>query len=216
MENQFDSKIIPELAQKGEWFYGKRRFFSDFYYDFANMLNGVDFSINSEIDKSIIDFQHIMSDKIVFSAKKDCLFSFLSEHSDGIPVFDKGLLIDVLYTKRLAPLKVPEIATQAKPIKTYIIHDERSGMYKIGKSINPKVRERTLQSEVPLLKMILICDNDVEKELHYMYAEKRVRGEWFNLSENEILDIVLKYNFKDSQSWTKEDGVGIRDIKRLN
>lgn len=77
---------------------------------------------------------------------------------------------------------------------TYLMIDG-NGYYKIGKSFNPKARESTLQSENPTIKLIAICDNDVEKELHYEYSEYRKRGEWFRLKNSQIKDIVVNWNF---------------------
>jgi hypothetical protein len=75
-----------------------------------------------------------------------------------------------------------------KEIKTYIMKDDLSGLYKIGKSINPKYRERTLQSEKPSIRIVKIFNSNIEKKLHGIYDEYRVRGEWFKLTE-----IQLKY-----------------------
>lgn len=41
--------------------------------------------------------------------------------------------------------------------------DCNTGFYKIGKSINPKLRERTLQSEKPTIKIIKVFDKNIEK-----------------------------------------------------
>lgn len=105
------------------------------------------------------------------------------------------------YTRRLNP---PErTATKTKTIeryypnaaKTYLMRDENTGCTKIGKSVNPRVRERTLLSDKPTITLFMICDNLVEKELHAKYADKRVRGEWFNLTSEDIADIKENYNF---------------------
>lgn len=80
-------------------------------------------------------------------------------------------------------------------VKTYLMHDANTGYTKIGKSINPRQRERTLQSEKPTITLMKVCDRLVEKQLHAQYADKRIRGEWFDLSEEDIADICSKYKF---------------------
>ncbi len=72
------------------------------------------------------------------------------------------------------------------PMKTYLMKDFFRGVHKIGKSINPQVRERTLQSEVPTIELIHVIDEDIEKHLHEKFSAKRIRGEWFNLSNNDL------------------------------
>lgn len=70
----------------------------------------------------------------------------------------------------------------------YIMKNKRNGLYKIGYSIDPKNREKTLQSEEPNINLIKVFKENHEKELHDNYSKYRVRGEWFKLSE-----VQLKY-----------------------
>lgn len=82
--------------------------------------------------------------------------------------------------------------------KTYIMIDHNTGFYKIGKSSNPAIREKTLQSEKPTIDIVLICEKNIESDLHSIYESKRIRGEWFNLNADDILDIIEQYNFKNA------------------
>ena len=74
--------------------------------------------------------------------------------------------------------------------------DSNTGLIKIGKSINPLHRERTLQSEKPTISLFAVCEEDIENELHSIYDSYRVRGEWFNISSNQVQYIINKYKFK--------------------
>jgi hypothetical protein len=78
--------------------------------------------------------------------------------------------------------------------RTYILKDKNTGFYKIGKSINPKERERTLQSEKPTIKMVKEFKTDIESKLHKKYSEHRVRGEWFDLNNVQLKYICTNYN----------------------
>jgi hypothetical protein len=75
--------------------------------------------------------------------------------------------------------------------------DTTNNAYKIGISNKPKYREKTLQSEKPTIE--LICHKDfpvrkiaegIEKGLHKAYADKKIRGEWFRLSEEDVKHII--------------------------
>ena len=77
--------------------------------------------------------------------------------------------------------------------QTYIIKDNTNNTYKIGKSINPLKREKTLQSEKPNLKLIKIFENNIEKELHNLYKDCRLRGEWFKLNKVQLEYICKNY-----------------------
>jgi hypothetical protein len=80
----------------------------------------------------------------------------------------------------------------------YLMEDLRNGHFKIGRSKTPGKRERTLQAEVPqiVLRLSIPADEGHEKELHNLFADKRLRGEWFTLSPDELLSVVsfLKQN----------------------
>jgi len=70
----------------------------------------------------------------------------------------------------------------------YLMEDGHTGFIKIGRSKNPSTRERTLQAQVPLLRMIWTCAgiNSDEKILHDFFKDKRLRGEWFDLGEDDV------------------------------
>lgn len=70
--------------------------------------------------------------------------------------------------------------------QTYLMNDENTGFYKIGKSKNPKYRESTLQSEKPTINLIHVIKQDIERELHNKFSDKRIRGEWFRLNDEDV------------------------------
>lgn len=78
----------------------------------------------------------------------------------------------------------------------YLMIDTTNNFHKIGISNNPRYREHTLQSDKPTIE--LICAKEypsrtiaeaIESALHNAYANKRIRGEWFNLEDNDIIEI---------------------------
>jgi hypothetical protein len=71
----------------------------------------------------------------------------------------------------------------------YLIKCEK--MYKIGKTTNLPKRFTSLQTASPYpLKLIhtIQCAElrNSERRFHQMFAAKRVRGEWFELSEEDV------------------------------
>jgi hypothetical protein len=74
----------------------------------------------------------------------------------------------------------------------YLMLDENTGYHKIGRSKNPNKRERTLQSEKPTISLFYHCEvpAKIESILHEKYKDYRVRGEWFDLDEEQINEIV--------------------------
>ena len=79
----------------------------------------------------------------------------------------------------------------------YLMIDTSNGYYKIGISNKPGYREKTLQSEKPTIE--LICSKKFqirqiaqgfEKSLHETFANKRLRGEWFELDEIDVEHLI--------------------------
>lgn len=80
----------------------------------------------------------------------------------------------------------------------YLMHDTVNGFYKIGISNSPEWREKTLQSEKPTIELLAAkkfirrkLAAAFEKALHETYSEKRLRGEWFQLSPEDVADICI-------------------------
>ena len=73
----------------------------------------------------------------------------------------------------------------------YLMKSDRNGRVKIGRTKDkPVYRERTLQSQEPEVRLIfhreVLYMNETEKYLHRFFKRKRFRGEWFDLSEDDI------------------------------
>lgn len=80
---------------------------------------------------------------------------------------------------------------------TYLMFDIKTGYYKIGISKNPIYREKTLQSQQPLIKTLAFkkfatrkAASDMEKYFHNMYFSQRKRGEWFELTKADEHEII--------------------------
>lgn len=79
----------------------------------------------------------------------------------------------------------------------YLMIDSSNGYHKIGISNHPDYREKTLQSEKPAIEKICakrfpsrIIAQAIESALHTAFASKRIRGEWFNLSDKDVAQII--------------------------
>ena len=74
----------------------------------------------------------------------------------------------------------------------YLMKNERNGYIKIGFTKNePEFRERTLQSQEPEITLMKSYKGsmDDERGVHEILADKRIRGEWFYLNEEDLLTI---------------------------
>ena len=80
--------------------------------------------------------------------------------------------------------------------KTYLMYDDITQKFKIGKSYDPYKREKTLCSDRCSIYLVAYCNYDIESVLHSMYSEYRYRGEWFNLSTKQVRYIIDYFGMK--------------------
>ena len=78
----------------------------------------------------------------------------------------------------------------------YLMIDTNNHYHKIGISNKPEWREKTLQSEKPTIELLASkkfvsrkIASSIEKALHDTFADKRIRGEWFQLCDQDIAEI---------------------------
>lgn len=94
-------------------------------------------------------------------------------------------------------LNQPDTTIIADSCFVYLMHDTTNGFYKIGISNNPEYREKTLQSEKPTIELVCCKEYPIrsiaeafESALHKVFSNKRIRGEWFTLTESDVM--ILK------------------------
>lgn len=74
---------------------------------------------------------------------------------------------------------------------------DSSGLWKIGIANDSKKRFKQLKTGNPTIRMVFTlhvdCPPVVELELHTKFYEKRVDGEWFDLSPEDLFYIFDKF-----------------------
>ncbi len=78
----------------------------------------------------------------------------------------------------------------------YFIQEQNNseGLIKIGLSGKPQRRLKSMQTNSPVLLEIFVTlpgNEQLEEKLHEMFAENRIRGEWFKPSQKLIAFIDL-------------------------
>ena len=166
-------------------------------------LSKNDISTFSEKDWDMMRIEHINGDAPILIRNKyrgDYCFPFSSL------LFR---LYVVEYKKALDDLGIVPLDNTSTIINTreadnrddscyvYLMVDTSNGYHKIGISNHPEYRERTLQSEKPTIEKLCAkrfptrqIATAIESALHASFATKRIRGEWFDLSEDEVAQII--------------------------
>lgn len=85
----------------------------------------------------------------------------------------------------------------SRPSVVYLIR-AANGLVKIGKTFNVVKRFNTLNIGSPLdLEVVGVIHsenaNEIERDLHARFADRRVKGEWFNLSSDDLAQVNQFY-----------------------
>jgi Meiotically up-regulated gene 113 len=80
-----------------------------------------------------------------------------------------------------------------RPGHVYLVQADR--YFKIGRSKQPNVRFKQIGLQLPfpfeVLHVIPVNDMHIaEKQLHAKYAHQHLNGEWFDLSQDEVAEIM--------------------------
>lgn len=153
----------------------------------------------------------ISKDGIIYSGSNNP-FLYESELLKLKEAIDKTINIyhkENLNDKIIDEINIKELEKENKKYKKindkketfiYLMHDENTGYYKIGRSVNPVKRERTLQSEKPTISLIYYSKStptqNTEYILHQRYKDVRVRGEWFALDKIDVMQIKSYLNLE--------------------
>ncbi len=127
---------------------------------------------------------------------KEILEKYLSKYSDNeIADINKKMRLE-----RISNSKQPRRREKkSNNCNIYIIKNHRNGYTKIGFTTkNAKFREATLQSQEPEVELIGEWTGNIldEEILHNLFKDKRVRGEWFELSDKNIKEIHEYFSIK--------------------
>lgn len=135
-------------------------------------------------------------------ALQKCCAEYLS-HIDNSIVSSHNA--DLLKSRKEERVELIKEIPKKKTVDTfiYLMYNRQSGYYKIGRSKEPQIRENTLQSQEPTVQLIFSAPGTcaMEKELHREYHAKRMRGEWFDLTQEDINYIIEKMNRRNGQAY---------------
>lgn len=160
--------------------------FDDFFkLDFKNLSQ---YFINNFQNITKINLEKISKDKLKYKLNEFVTNYYLDKYQKTKEYYIELEKIET-YNKKIDNKYFKNITKT----KTYLMKNKLNGLYKIGKSINPKYRERTLQSQEPEIEMVKVWEEDIENVLHTKYKKHRKRGEWFKLNKVQVKHICTKY-----------------------
>jgi hypothetical protein len=177
---KFETKLIPL-----EWYTNKDLYsLSEVQKNIVNCMSEV-ILLYEQDQKNLINIEISIEKSIKFLCDKGYKDNFSSAivYKVYFPICDTTLGFFKYYfgtNKR-----------EKKEFKTYLIKDSK--YYKIGKSSNPTERIYNIQTANISIKTIFIFDIDIESYLHNEYGNKRIQGEWFELTPGDIAKIYKDF-----------------------
>lgn len=93
------------------------------------------------------------------------------------------------------------IKTPKQKIKSHVYLMKCGGKYKIGVSKDVERRKKQLNNrpfpvEILAQSPLIEDANDLEEVLHEIHSNRRIDGEWFDLTDNEV-NALIKYLTED-------------------
>jgi hypothetical protein len=185
-----NSKAIKKwLPKRNEIFKIKPNIKVAYWTENARYVNSYEEVLYFKIRQEIFNPSRIFDYGNVYPTVKgeilDCNFKPIKHYNDS------------LWFEEISIVELEEVdqeqlvISRKKRTNVYVMIDKNTGYYKIGRSVRPEYREKTLQSEKPTIEMLFYYDAKVkdEKELHEKFQSKRIRGEWFDLSGSDLTSI---------------------------
>lgn len=131
--------------------------------------------------------EYVNKENVMYHAAR-----FLAQDSLTIPEWINVFVEDMKHNRpKFEPDPKPEKHLKSeKPGYVYLLKSE-AGHYKIGRSVNPESRHKTFGIQLPFrvsYECLIKTENmkRLEAELHEKFAHKRLDGEWFDLSTEDI------------------------------
>jgi hypothetical protein len=108
------------------------------------------------------------------------------------------------------------VANMPKTASVYFVRTEEGELVKIGKSVNFENRlsslKTSVQSDVSIISLLPVHPeilNATERYFHQHFSEKRIRREWFAISDAEIESAISQFDYDQMAqlNWTQSTGI---------
>ncbi|MBD5589174.1 GIY-YIG nuclease family protein [Clostridium botulinum] len=120
-------------------------------------------------------------------------------HLERYKVFKKE--DSVTFTEYVLPCK-----------KSIYVMKDQFNRIKIGISNNPEERSKAFSTsglKIDVKYYTDLCSNSskIESNLHKVFADRKIKGEWFNITEKEAIKEIQKQTLENKDYILKDDGI---------
>ena len=142
--------------------------------------------------KLMSESERLLNASIDCDADKVFAINFFDESNGVIESQAFKFFMDTLKYRALLDVITVKKERQ-KNVKTYLVKNKTTGLYKIGKTTQIEVQTRVSQFEGMSggdNEIIGFTMCDIENQLHREFKLQRVKGEWFNLDSDDVKKIT--------------------------
>ena len=132
-----------------------------------------------------------------------------------MPLYSKGSFYRSIVKLNEMGIINPVVKTQSgercipEQTVTYIMFD--GSCYKIGRSKRIINRYKAIKANNSNIELITFVEGDVEAEMHSLYAENKIRGEWFKFSRLEFQGVI-----KNLSGLAKSELAPEEEVEKIN
>lgn len=148
--------------------------------------------------------KYMFADGTIFNQAElsDALIRYAWDHSLGNAIIVNSLLFGECGMLYYAMVKtMMEVYNKDRKLAherfTYLMQDQLTKLIKIGSTCDLNNRLKTLTVGNPNLIIIAVLAKNIEAELHRKYKSRKVKREFYSLTEEDIASIIKEYGFED-------------------
>lgn len=116
----------------------------------------------------------------------------------------QSFIEEMLKDEAIKKKAIEQLEINHKEVEHYIYIIKGKEYYKIGYTTNYKKRIKQYKTHNPNVNTICLVKTpkafELEGYYHDLYKDKNVDGEWFNLTEEEVISTMQKL-YKESYGW---------------
>tara|TARA_R100000278_G_scaffold40193_3_gene35434 strand:+ start:11309 stop:11749 length:441 start_codon:yes stop_codon:yes gene_type:complete len=111
---------------------------------------------------------------------------------------------EILKNEAIKQKAVEQLVIKYKDIQEYIYILKGENSYKIGYTTNFNKRIKNYKTHNPNIKTLCVIESsnsfELESYLHNRFENKNIDGEWFDLTEEEVL-LAMEYLYSTTNGW---------------
>ena len=116
----------------------------------------------------------------------------------------QNLIEEMLKDEAIKKKALNQLISKNKKVNQFIYIIKDNDYYKIGYTTNYKKRIKAYKTHNANINTVCLVETEkafeLEAYLHDMYKDKNIRGEWFDLTEKDVIT-SMQFLYKEAYGW---------------